>query len=234
VCAAQPGQETTVATTDTAPRTASDADPREQIKVLIADDHPLIIAGIRRTLEPPEDIALVGEARTAAQLLELILRRRPDVVLMDLRMPGMTGTEVIARILRERPVTKIIVLSACDERATIEDVLAAGASAYVLKSAHAVDLASIIRQVMGRSVGGPPASTPGTTPRSVVAPRARLTGRERSILEAVATGMTTAAISRELWISEHTIKFHLTNIYRKLGVANRAAAVRYALEHGMA
>ncbi len=86
-----------MAITDAVPCTAGDTDPGVQIKVLIADDHPLIIAGIRRTIEPLGDMALVGEARTAAELLELVARRRPDVVLMDLRMPGMNGIEVIAR-----------------------------------------------------------------------------------------------------------------------------------------
>ncbi|MGH2910256.1 MAG: response regulator [Solirubrobacteraceae bacterium] len=205
-----------------------------QIKVLIADDHPLIIAGLRRTVEHLDDIALVGEARTAAELLELVQRRRPDIVLMDLRMPGMTGVEAIRRIRHERPEVKIVVLSACDETATIEDVLAAGASGYVLKSAHALDVASVIRQAAAGMVLHPHAAAAPVTTSPVAVVDSGLTGRERSILEAVATGMTTAAISRELWISEHTIKFHLTNIYRKIGVPNRAGAIRYALEHDIA
>jgi len=223
-----------VAITDTVPCTASDTEPGEPIKVLIADDHPLIIAGLRRTIEPLGDLALVGEARTAAELLELVQRRRPDVVLMDLRMPGMNGVELVHQIRRVRPGAAVVVLSACDERPTIDRTLAAGASAYVLKSAHTIDVGAVIRRVASGEVVHPhiPESTPAITPLGPRRPA--LTGRERSILEAVATGMTTAAISRELWVSEHTIKFHLTNIYRKLGVANRAGAVRFALEHGIA
>ena len=223
-----------MAITDAVPRTAIDTDPGGQITVLVADDHPLIIAGIRRTIEPLRDVALVGEARTAAELLELVQHRRPDVVLMDLRMPGMNGIEVIHRIRRARPETSVVVLSACDERPTIDRALAAGASAYVLKSAHTIDVGAVIRRVANGEVVHPhiPETTPAITPLGPRRPA--LTGRERSILEAVATGMTTAAISRELWVSEHTIKFHLTNIYRKLGVANRAGAVRFALEHGIA
>jgi DNA-binding NarL/FixJ family response regulator len=204
-----------------------------QIKVLIADDHPLIIAGLRRTIEHVDDLALLGEARTALELLELVQRRRPDVVVMDLRMPGMSGVEVIRRIRRDRPQVKVVVLSACDERATIDGVLVAGASAYVLKSAQTLDLPSVIRQVVIGAVLAPQAGAVTAVSDSIRTPRSGLTARESSILEAVATGMTTAAISRELWMSEHTIKFHLTNIYRKLGVRNRAGAIRYALDHGM-
>jgi DNA-binding NarL/FixJ family response regulator len=205
-----------------------------QIKVLIADDHPLIIAGIRRTIESLEDVALVGEARTAVELLELVDRRRPDVVVMDLRMPGMNGIEVIERIRRGCPGAKVVVVSACDDQPTIDSVLQAGASAYVLKSAQSLDVGSVIRQVVTGAVSHPGAGAPSRAAGPILARRSGLTGRERSILEAVATGMTTAAISRELWVSEHTIKFHLTNIYRKLGVVNRAGAIRYALDHGMA
>ena len=122
-----------------------------------------------------------------------------------------------------------------DDRPTIDSALRAGASAYVLKSAHTIDITSVLRQAGGGEVFHAPTLVPAPSPQAPAAAPARsgLTARERSILEAVASGKTTTAISRELWISEHTIKFHLTNIYRKLGVANRAGAVRYALEHGI-
>ncbi len=225
------------------PRTMTQAvaEPAEEItaadqaalKVLIADDHPLIIAGIRRTIEHLEDIEVVGEAHTGPELLQLVERRRPDIVLMDLWMPGVSGVEAIEAIRERWPVTKAIVLSACDDRATIDAALNAGASAYVLKSAQTVDVASVIRQAASGAVFHAPAC-PAQRPAAAEALAApRLTDRERSILGAVAAGLTTAAISRDLWISEHTIKFHLTNIYRKLGVANRAGAVRWALEHGI-
>jgi DNA-binding NarL/FixJ family response regulator len=206
----------------------------ERIKVLIADDHPLIIAGIRRTIEHVEDMEVVGEARSGPELMQLIGRRRPDLVLMDLKMPGVAGVEAILHIRQRWPEVKTVVLSACDDRPTIDQALEAGASAYVLKSAHTVDIASVLRQtsvgVVFHAPAGPPAVTGAADPAATPA----LTDRERSILSAVASGLTTSAISRELWISEHTIKFHLTNIYRKLGVANRAGAVRYAMENGIA
>jgi DNA-binding NarL/FixJ family response regulator len=205
-----------------------------QLKVLIADDHPLIIAGLRRTIEPLDDMQVVGEAHSGPELTQLVERRRPDIVLMDLRMPGVTGVEMIEQIRERWPDTKAIVMSACDDRPTIDAALHAGASAYVLKSARTVDIPAILRQASSGAVFHAPARVPArpADPDAPLPPS--LTDREVSVLSAVAAGMTTAAISRELWISQHTIKFHLTNIYRKLGVANRAGAVRYALEHGLA
>jgi DNA-binding NarL/FixJ family response regulator len=206
---------------------------RPEIKVLLADDHPLIIAGIRRTIEHVDDMEVVGEAHSGEELLQLIDRRRPDIVLMDLKMPGIHGVEVIERIRSTWPEVKTVVLSACDDRPTIDSALHAGASAYVLKSAHTVDIASVLRQSSSGAVFHAPVAVPARPGAPQEPSLPALTDRERSILSAVASGMTTSAISRDLWISEHTIKFHLTNIYRKLGVANRAGAVRYALENGI-
>jgi DNA-binding NarL/FixJ family response regulator len=206
---------------------------RPEIKILLADDHPLIIAGIRRTIEHVDDMEVVGEAHSGEELLQLVERRRPDLVLMDFKMPGLHGLEIIERVRASWPEVKIVVLSASDDRPTIDSALHAGASAYVLKSAQTVDIASVLRQASSGAVFHAPAAPPARpgAPAEPAAPS--LTERERSILSAVASGMTTSAISRDLWISEHTIKFHLTNIYRKLGVANRAGAVRYALENGI-
>jgi DNA-binding NarL/FixJ family response regulator len=203
------------------------------ITVLIADDHPLIIAGIRRTIEHVEDIDVVGEAHSGPELMQLVERRRPAVVLMDLRMPGVAGVECIERIRQSHPEVKIVVLSACDDRLSIDTALRAGANAYVLKSAHTVDIASILRQASSGAVFHAPSYTPSGSSPSDAPERPALTDRERSVLAAVASGQTTAAISRDLWVSEHTVKFHLTNIYRKLGVANRAGAVRYAIENDL-
>jgi DNA-binding NarL/FixJ family response regulator len=208
------------------------------LKVLIADDHPLILAGVRRTLEDHDDIDVVGQASNATELLGLIERRCPDLVLMDLRMPGGGGPELIERIIGRWPELKVVVLSASDDRVSVDSALTAGASAFVVKTASALDVASVLRQVRGGgSVFHAPTATRqagGRLGESHAEPAGPgLTDRERTILEAVASGLTTAAISKELWVSEHTVKFHLTNIYRKLGVSNRAGAVRYALQNGL-
>jgi DNA-binding NarL/FixJ family response regulator len=205
---------------------------QSQIKVLLADDHPLVIAGIRRTLEASDDIEVVGEAHSGPELMQLVERRSPDLVLMDLRMPGVVGTDAIERLRESRPDLKMVVLSATDDRPSIDAALNAGANAYIVKSVHTSDIASVIRQASGGAVFHAPRGSQPVVQESPEVPV--LTEREHSILVAVAAGLTTATISRDLWVSEHTVKFHLTNIYRKLGVPNRAGAVRYAFEHGLA
>jgi two-component system, NarL family, nitrate/nitrite response regulator NarL len=203
------------------------------IKVLIADDHPLMLQGIRRALEGSEGIDVVGEARSGEEALALVERRKPDLVLLDLHMPGMGGLECIAELQRSWPDVKSVVISASDDRASIDAALTSGASAYILKSVSPVDIPSVIRQASSGAVyhvsSAPRAAC--DAPPSASGPE--LTPRERTILTAVADGLTTKAISQDLWLSEHTVKFHLTNIYRKLGVSNRSAAVRYAFENDL-
>lgn len=204
------------------------------LKVLIADDHPLILAGVRRALERSENIEVVGEARSSAELMGLIERRRPQVVLMDLRMPGVSGTEHIEQVRSAWPDVKVVVLSASEDRPSIDSALRAGASAFVVKSVSPSDIAAVLRQVAtGAVFHAPSAATGGASAPRLEPAGPELTERERAILRSIARGSTTAEISRELFISEHTVKFHLTNVYRKLGVSNRAAAIRYALEHGL-
>ncbi len=206
------------------------------LKVLIADDHPLMIAGVRRALERSEDIEIAGEAHSGPELLALVERRRPQVVLTDLRMPGTDGADCIRQLRTDHPEVRIVVLSACEDRPSIDAALNAGANAYVVKSINSTDIGAVLRQAASDSVfhataASAPRISSGEAEDGPAIPE--LTERERSILEAVASGKTTAVISRELWVSEHTVKFHLTNIYRKLGVPNRAGAVRYALENGL-
>jgi DNA-binding NarL/FixJ family response regulator len=203
------------------------------IKVLIADDNPLILQGLRRTLEECDDIEVVGEARDGSEVPPLVQRRAPDVVLMDLRMPGLNGVECVREIKALTPSVKAVLLTASEDRAAIEEAIEAGASGYVLKSVSALDVPALVRQVAAGSTifhkpagDAPAGAADGETPP--------LTEREATILAAVAGGKTTKTISTELWVSEHTVKFHLTNIYRKLGVSNRSGAVRYAYEHGLA
>ena len=202
------------------------------LKVLIADDHPLILQGLRRTLEACEDIDVVGEAHSGTEVLPLVERRRPDVVLLDLRMPGLDGIECVREIKQSWPDVKTVVLSASEDGAAIKSAAQSGASGYVIKSVSAMDLPAVVRQVAaGYTMFHTPSEEPAGPGEPADVPV--LTDRETTILAAVASGKTTKVISGELWVSEHTVKFHLTNIYRKLGVANRGAAISYAFEHGL-
>jgi DNA-binding NarL/FixJ family response regulator len=205
----------------------------KSLKVLIADDHPLILQGIRRALEASEDIDVVGEARSGDEVLALVERRNPDLVLLDLHMPGLSGLDCVAELKRCSPEVKTVVISASDDRSSIDSALLAGASAYILKSVSPVDIPSVLRQASAGAVYHVP-SVPCARSTEPTPGGPDLTPRETTILMAVAGGLTTKAISQDLWLSEHTVKFHLTNIYRKLGVSNRSAAVRYAFENDLA
>jgi len=199
------------------------------LTVVIADDHPLILAGLRRAFEREDDIEVVGEARTGLQLIAMIERRSPDLVLLDLNMPGLDGIACVERISSQWPLIKTVILSACDDRAAIDEVLEAGACSYIVKSVASVDVAAVLRQAHNGVVYHAPApAPPDRHARGGV--ESALTEREAAILAAIADGLTTRAISQQLWVSQHTVKFHLTNIYRKLGVSNRTAAVRLACE----
>jgi DNA-binding NarL/FixJ family response regulator len=204
------------------------------LKVLIADDHPLLLQAIRRALESSDGIEVVGEARSGEELLALVRRRKPQLVLLDLRMPGVDGLECIAEIKRSWPEIKTVAISACEDRASIDAALLAGASAYMVKTVSPLDIPTVLRQASSGAVYHTATRAPATAgpPAEISGPC--LTPRETSILRAIANGLTTRAISQELWLSEHTVKFHLTNIYRKLGVTNRSAAVRYAFENDLA
>lgn len=203
------------------------------LKVLIADDHPLMLQGIRRALEASEGIEVVGEARCGEEVLALVERRKPDLVLLDLHMPGLDGLHCVAEIKRAWPEIKTVVISASDDRASIDSSLLAGASAYILKSVSPMDIPSVLRQASMGAVYHVPRAAPPRTGEQPTIGGPDLTPRETMILIAVADGLTTKAISKDLWLSEHTVKFHLTNIYRKLGVSNRSAAVRYAFENDL-
>jgi DNA-binding NarL/FixJ family response regulator len=204
------------------------------LKLLIADDHPLMLQGLRRTFESSEDIDVVGEAHCGSEVLALIERRRPDVVLLDMHMPGIDGLACLAQIREHWPEIKVVILSACDERASIDAALHAGASSYIVKSVSPTDIPSVLRQVSTGAVYHTPSRPAANTTPAEEDDTPLLTDRETTILAAVADGLTTKAISKQLWVSEHTVKFHLTNIYRKLGVNNRSGAVRYALQNQLA
>jgi DNA-binding NarL/FixJ family response regulator len=201
------------------------------MKVLIADDHRLMLEGIRRALEKFDDIEIVGEAHTGSQVLPLVGRTNPDVVLLDVRMPQMDGLACLDLIRKRYPNVKVVVLSVFSDPENIQAALKRGASGYIVKSVNPTDLPSALRQAVEGTVYhavGLPEFDDESSARA-----AGLTEREIAILKAVARGLSNQAIGKELWVTEQTVKFHLTNIYRKLGVANRTEAARYAYQHGL-
>ncbi len=199
------------------------------IKVLIADDHRLILSAVRRALAAADDIEIVAEARRGSQVLPLVHQEQPDVCLLDVRMPEMDGLTCAERIRAAAPDTRVVMLSASAEPESADEALVRGADAYVAKSVDPQELATALRRVNDGESFRLGVAEPGAREDA-----AGLTERELSILQAVARGLSNQAISGELWITEQTVKFHLTNIYRKLEVSSRAEAARYALSRGIA
>ena len=202
------------------------------MRVLLADDHRLMLAGIRRALEDVDEIEVVGEALSGSQVLPLIHQTNPDAVLLDLRLPDMSGLACMDAIRKRYPDVKVVVLSAHSDPENIQAAFKHGAIAYIIKNVSPVDLPSALRQALeetvyqGVRVIGDAGEQNGD--------RLGLTEREVSMLKALARGLSNQAISKEFWVTEQTVKFHLSNIYRKLGVANRTEAARFAYEHGLA
>jgi DNA-binding NarL/FixJ family response regulator len=201
------------------------------IRVLLVDDHRLILAGIRAALEKTGEIEVVGEAVEGKQVLRLIHQTNPDVVLLDLRLPDMNGLACLDRIRQSYPEVKVVVLSAFSDPEHIESAFKRGATTYIVKSVHPTDLPSALRQALEQTVhhGIRVIGDSGTQ----IGDGLGLTERELSMLRAVARGLTNDAISKEFWVTEQTVKFHLSSVYRKLGVANRTQAARLAYEHGL-
>ena len=203
------------------------------MRVLIADDHPLILAGIKHALEEADGFDVVAETNNGSQVLPLVSQTKPDLALLDMRMPGMDGLTCLDRIRARHPEVKVVILSVSTDPDVIQDVLNRGASAYIVKSVNPVDVPSALRQALEGSVFNA-IGLPEKQVADDAAKAAGLTDRETSILKALARGLSNDAIGKELWVAEQTVKFHLTNIYRKLGVNSRTEAVRYAYEHGLA
>jgi DNA-binding NarL/FixJ family response regulator len=190
-----------------------------------------MVEGTKQALERAGGFEVVGEAVNGVQVLPLIRRLKPQLVLLDLRMPQMDGLECLSKIRKEHPDIKVAILSVSQEPDTIQSALKRGASAYIVKSIDPDDLAAALRQAIDGNVF----TTAGVTeePGQRAARDAGLTERELMIVRAVARGLSNEAIAKELWVAEQTVKFHLTNIYRKLGVSNRTEAARYAFERGL-
>ena len=199
------------------------------LKVLVADDHRLILEAVQLALGDDEGIELVGEATDGSQVLPLVGRTSPDVVLLDLSMPKMDGLTCIDQLRKRYPDVTVVVLSGQDDPETIRSALARGAKSFIAKLVDPHDLPAALRLAaqgaMYRAVEDQESVSEGE------AEKAGLTPSEQRVLEALARGLSNREIAQELWLTQQTVKFHLTNIYRRLGVANRTEAVRHAYQH---
>ena len=201
------------------------------IRVLLAEDHGLVRAGLERLLATCEDMEVVGGAADGVEAVELAAQTRPDVILMDLSMPGMDGIEATRKIVAAHEAVQVVVLTSLTDRDRILAALDAGAVGYLLKDAEPEELISGIRSAArGESPLAPKAARALLTARAETE-RAELSDREREVLRCVAAGMPNKLIARELGISEKTVKTHLTRVFQRIGVTDRTQAALWARQN---
>jgi two-component system, NarL family, response regulator NreC len=207
------------------------------IRVLIVDDHAVVRSGLRLLLEAEEDIEVVGEAGTAREAVFEVRASEPDVVLMDVVMPGGSGIDATPQLLHERPEAKILVLSMQDDPSYVRQAFEAGASGYVLKEAADTEVVAAVREVAaGRSYVNPALGARLVAADSEARKRAAadpLSEREREVLRLLALGHTNQEIAQTLYISVRTAETHRAHIMQKLSLRSRADLVRHALANGL-
>ncbi len=219
------------------------------IRIVLADDHVILRQGTAELLRREPDLEVVGEAGDGQQAIDLVQALRPDVVVMDVRMPGVSGLEATRRIRGSWPTVQVLVLTAHDDDQYVFSLLEAGASGYLLKSAPVGDLVraihqvragespldpSIARKIVARMAGtGEKGSGTGTGTHGEATMIEELSERELEVLRLLAQGLSNRAIGEALFISDRTVQAHLTNIYAKMGVTTRLDAVLTAIRRGL-
>jgi DNA-binding NarL/FixJ family response regulator len=212
----------------------------ELTTVVLADDHPVVRQGLRALLHSEPDIRVVGEAGDGLEATQLVERLKPNVLLLDLMMPGLNGLEVTRQVNQRAPQTRVVILSMYANEAYVLSALRNGAAGYVLKDAHTADLLRAVREVaLGRRYLSPPLSERAIESyiqRDAAAQLDRyemLTLREREILSLSAEGYTTLQIAERLFISPRTVETHRANLMRKLALHSQTDLVRFALQRGI-
>ncbi|HEU0248956.1 MAG TPA: response regulator transcription factor [Gaiellaceae bacterium] len=211
----------------------------EQLRILLADDHPLFRDGLKALLASVPDAEVVGEATTGAEVVDRALELQPDVVVMDLHMPEVNGIDATRRVVEASPHIGVLVLTMVEDDDAVFAAMRAGARGYLLKGSNQQEIAHAIRAVgSGEAVFGPAianrlieyfSSSPSGPP--LVFPE--LTQREREVLELIAQGESNAAIAKRLTISQKTVRNHVSNVFNKLHVVDRAQAIVKAREAGI-
>jgi DNA-binding NarL/FixJ family response regulator len=202
-----------------------------RLRVLIADDHPLVLVGVRATLEADGGFEVVGEAHVGPEVLPLAGRTQPDVVLLDMVMPGIDGLGCLDRLRDRYPEIIVVMFADVADPAQINAAFVRGAKGFIVKSVRVADFPVAIRQTI-EGTAYQALGLPALSPESVAAD-AGLTTRELEILRRLTHGLSNRDIAAELSIAEQTVKFHLTSLYRKLGIRSRTQAARWAHENGI-
>jgi len=209
-----------------------------RIRILLADDHTVLRSGLRALLSAQADLEVAGEAADGGEALRLAQTIKPDVVVMDIGMPGVSGIDATARIRRELPSTKVLILSMHDDQGYLRQALRAGASGYVLKKAADTELLAAIRAAARGEVFLDPSLAKGFV-EDVVLPKAQepdipmLSDREREVLRLLARGHTNQQVADRLCIGVKSVETYKARLMEKLGLKGRAELVRYALTHGL-
>jgi two-component system, NarL family, response regulator NreC len=207
------------------------------IRAVVVDDHAVVRSGIRLLLDREEDIEVVGDAGNARDAVFRARALKPDVILLDIVMPGESGIEVLPQLLKESPETKVLVLSMQDDPSYVREAFAAGASGYVLKEAADEEVVAAVREIAGGGSYVHPALGARMIAAEAEARAAAeadpLSEREREVLRLLALGHTNQEIARMLYISVRTAETHRAHVMQKLRLQTRAELVRYALAHGL-
>jgi len=206
--------------------------------IVLGDDHKIVLRGLRALLDGQPGFSVIGEAADGLKVTGLVERLKPDVLVVDLMMPGLSGFDVTRRVTKRLPKTRVVILSMYSSEAHVAEALRSGAMAYVLKDASAEDLVNAIREAAaGRRFLSAPFSNDlietYLSRAEGVGPYDTLTPREREVLHLVAEGLTSGEIAGRLFISPRTAESHRANLMRKLGLRSRTDLVRFAFQHGI-
>jgi DNA-binding NarL/FixJ family response regulator len=199
--------------------------------VLVVDDHPLVRAGLSAMINATADLQVVGEAAGGEQAITITERLEPDVVLMDLSMPGMGGVDATRELLRCRPATRVVILTSFHDQDRVAQALRAGAVGYQLKDSDPRDLLSAVRSAAQGHAPLDPRVATALLPTAAPSVGDSLSVRERQVIDLLTRGLSNRQIGRELGIAERTVKVHLGHLFRRIGVADRTSAAMWARDN---